>query len=98
MVQISFCETHTVELDPPSKFKEGPMSNPETTYDWQQPYTAAIWETDDLLMNGRIYEALSAVEQRRLSPVEVGSDEDRALTEADTGLQNLATGRTEKPA
>lgn len=74
------------------------MNNPETGYDWQQPYTAAIWETDNLLMNGRIHEALSAVELRRLSPVEVGSDEDRALTEADTGLQNLATGRTEKPA
>jgi hypothetical protein len=55
------------------------MNNPETTYDWQQPYTAAIWETDNLPMEGRIYEALSAVEERRLSPVEVGSDEDRAL-------------------
>jgi hypothetical protein len=73
------------------------MNNPETAYDWQQPYTAAIWETDDLLMEGRICEALSAVEERRLSPVEVGSDEDHALTEADTGIQGLITERTEKP-
>jgi hypothetical protein len=56
---------------------------------------AAIWETDDLLMDGRIYEALSAVEQRRLSPVEMNSDEDRALSEADTGIQTLITEKTE---
>jgi hypothetical protein len=74
------------------------MNNPETVYDWQRPYTAAIWETDNLLMEGRIGEALSAVEERRLSPVQVGSDEDRALTEADNGIQGLTTGRTEKPA
>jgi hypothetical protein len=43
------------------------MNNPEKTYDWQQPYTAAIWETDSLSITGRIYEALSAVEERRLS-------------------------------
>ncbi len=74
------------------------MNNPETAYDWQEPYTAAIWETDDLLVQGRIYEALSAVEERRLSPVEVGSEEDNALTEADTGIQLLITERTPKTA
>jgi hypothetical protein len=72
------------------------MNDPEKTYDWQQPYTAAIWETDNLSIKGRIYEALSAVQERRLSPVELGSDEDRALTEADTGIQSLITERTEK--
>jgi hypothetical protein len=72
------------------------MNNPEKTDDWQQPYTAAIWETDSLSITGRIYEALSAVEERRLSPVEPGSDEDRALTEADTGIQSLFTKGTEK--
>jgi hypothetical protein len=35
------------------------MNNPEKTYDWQQPYAAAIWEADNLLMEGRISEALS---------------------------------------
>jgi hypothetical protein len=74
------------------------MNNPETAYGWQEPYTAAIWETDDLLVKGRIYEALSAVEERRLSPVEVGSDEDHALMEADTGIQVLITEIAEKPA
>jgi hypothetical protein len=70
------------------------MNHPETAYDWQQPYTAAIWETDGLLMKRRIYAALSAVERRRLTSVEVGSDEDRALTEADNGIQVLITERT----
>ncbi len=70
------------------------MNHPETAYDWQQPYTAAIWETDGLLMKRRIYAAVSAVGRRRLSPVEVGSDEDQALTEADSGIQGLITEST----
>jgi hypothetical protein len=74
------------------------MNNPEKTYDWQQPYAAAIWETDNLLMEGRIGEALSAVEERRLSPVQVGCDEGHALAEADAGIQNLIAERTEKAA
>jgi hypothetical protein len=72
------------------------MNNPEKTYDWQQPYTAAIWETDNLLMEGRIGEALSAVEERRLSPVQVGSDEGHALAEADMGIQTLISERAGK--
>jgi hypothetical protein len=70
------------------------VNNPEKTYDWQQPYTAAIWETDNLLMEGRISEALSAVEERWLSPVQVGGDEGHALAEADAGIQSLITERT----
>jgi hypothetical protein len=48
-------------------------------------------------MKERIYEALSAAEERRLSTVEPGSEEDRALTEADNGIQGLITRKTEKP-
>jgi hypothetical protein len=47
-------------------------------------------------MLGRIYEALAAIEQRRLSPV-LDIAEDRALTAALEGLQKLITQRTEKP-
>jgi hypothetical protein len=39
------------------------MTNPET-YGWQAVYVRAILETDDLLITGRIYEAVSALEQR----------------------------------
>jgi hypothetical protein len=65
--------------------------NNQASYSGQEPYTAAIWETNELLMNGRIDKALCAVEQRRLSPVEANSDEDRALSEAETGIQRLIT-------
>ncbi len=72
------------------------MNNPQKTYDWQQPYPAAIWETDNLLMEGRISEALSAVEERRLSRGQVARDEGNALAEADAGIQSLMIERTEK--
>jgi hypothetical protein len=49
-------------------------------------------------MEARIGEALSAVDERRLSPVQVGSDEGHALAEADAGIRSLITERTEKAA
>jgi hypothetical protein len=73
------------------------MRKLETTYDWQQPYTAAIWETDNRLIKGRVCLALSTLERRRLSPVEPDSDEDRALASAETGLRLLITEGTGKP-
>jgi hypothetical protein len=42
----------------------------------------------------RIYEALAAIEQRRLTPVEPDGDEDRALTAAEEGLRCLIAERT----
>ena len=71
------------------------MTNPET-YGWQAVYVRSILETDDLLITGRIYEALSAIEQRRLSPVERNSDEDCALNEAEVGIKALITERTDR--
>jgi len=66
------------------------MINPEI-YGWQSVYVRAILETDDLLITGRIYEAISALEQRRLSPVENNSDEDFALNNAEAGIKALIT-------
>jgi hypothetical protein len=71
------------------------MTNPES-YGWQSVYVRAILESDDLLITGRIYEALSALEQRRLSPVESNSDEDRALKNAEAGIKALITERVER--
>jgi hypothetical protein len=71
------------------------MSNPEI-YGWQSVYAQAIPETDDLLLTGRIYEAISAIEQRRLSPVESNSDEDCALNDAEAGIKALITERTDR--
>jgi hypothetical protein len=44
------------------------MHDPET-YPWQTPYVSAILETDEDQMRGLLYEAIAAIEQRRLSPV-----------------------------
>ena len=71
------------------------MTNPEI-YGWQSVYAQAILETDDLLITGRIYEAISAIEQRRLSPVESNSDEECALNDAAVGIKALITERTDR--
>ena len=55
-------------------------------YTWQAAYQAAILETDNAAMSLRIYEALAAIEQRRISYLEPGSEEDRALEDAERGL------------
>jgi hypothetical protein len=62
-------------------------------YAWQEPYMAAVRETDDANMPGRILEATSAIEQRLLSPVEPGSEEDRAIQNAQRGLAALRAER-----
>jgi hypothetical protein len=72
------------------------MNYPETSYAWQHPYMVAVCETDNGLIMIRIYEALAAIEQRRLTPVEPASDEDRALVAADEGLRKLTTERAEE--
>jgi hypothetical protein len=71
------------------------MISPEI-YGWQSVCARAILETDDSLITGRIYEAISAIEQRRLSPVESNSDEDCALNDAELGIKALITERAER--
>jgi hypothetical protein len=58
-------------------------------YPWQDSYVKAALETDSSQIKLRIYEALSAIEQRRLSPVEPDSNEDRALRSAEDGIHAL---------
>ena len=66
------------------------MSNPGT-YSWQQTYLAAVLETDNDLMPLRIYEALAAIEQRLLSPID--GIEQKAVDDAQTGLLTLKAER-----
>jgi hypothetical protein len=58
------------------------------TYLWQTVYLAAVLETDSAAMPTRIYEAMAAIEQRRLSPMEAGDVEDRAMEDP----QNRTSG------
>jgi hypothetical protein len=71
------------------------MANSEI-YAWQWACVRATLEKDDLLITGRIHEAISAIEQRRLSPVESNSDEDCALNDAEIGIKALITERTDR--
>jgi len=62
-------------------------------YTWQAAYRAAIGETDTAAMPVRIYEALAAIEQRRLSDLEPGSEEERALENAERAVLALKAER-----
>jgi hypothetical protein len=62
-------------------------------YSWQAAYQAAVLETDDAAMSLRIYEALAAIEQRRLSYLEIDEEENRALERAEQGLLALKAER-----
>jgi hypothetical protein len=65
----------------------------EERYPWHAAYQTAILETDDAAISLRIYEALAAIEQRRLSYLEIGGEEERALEDAERGLLTLKTAR-----
>jgi hypothetical protein len=62
------------------------MKKPQ--YGWREPYVYAVLETDPKLKIGQILEAVAAIEQRRLSPVET-EDERRSLENAWEGVQVL---------
>jgi hypothetical protein len=71
---------------------------------WFETYLNAICETDDTKKAGRILEARSALEERLLSPVKPGSEEETAIKGAQRGLRILtaerivrANGRIEDP-
>jgi hypothetical protein len=66
----------------------------QANYLWQAAYMAAVYETDDSLMEGRILEARAALEQRLLSPVE--GEEYRAIKNAERALEVLRAERVHK--
>ena len=72
------------------------MNIPHALFLWQEAYIRAVRETDDSVTMGRIYEALAAIGQRRLTPV-TNEDELVALITAEADLQSMITERTNKP-
>jgi hypothetical protein len=68
------------------------MSKP-SMYLWQDAYAFAVLEIDDALMPTRIYEALAAIEQRLLSPIEAGCEEHKAIENAQRALLALQIER-----
>jgi hypothetical protein len=76
----------------PTPWKEGSMNQPRT-YLWLPAYLSAVLETDNALMPTRIYEALAAIEQRLLSPIE--ADEYKEIENAQRGLLTLKVERVD---
>jgi hypothetical protein len=68
----------------------------EERYLWDAAYQAAILETDDTAISLRIYEALAAIEQRRLSYLDINEEEERALEDAERGLLALKAERIDQ--
>jgi hypothetical protein len=64
-----------------------------TNYLWFESYMNAICETDETRKAGRILEARSALEERLMSPVKAGSDEEKAIKNAQKGLTILTAER-----
>jgi hypothetical protein len=58
-------------------------------YLWQEVYMSAVLEIDDALMPTRICEALAAIEQRLLSPIDEGCEEHKAIENAQRALLTL---------
>lgn len=64
-------------------------------YSWRECYVHAVLETDPELKFAKIFDAISAIEQRRLSPIE--TDQERwELENADQGIQALISERALK--
>ena len=59
-----------------------------SNYAWRECYVHAILETDPRLRFTQICEAIAAIEQRRLNPVEAGHERCE-LARADEGIQAL---------
>ena len=58
-------------------------------YLWQHDYIAALAETDREKQRQRVYQAIVAIEQRRLSPLDPGSEEYQAIDSAEHALNRL---------
>jgi hypothetical protein len=63
-------------------------------YWWEVPYILAILQTAEPSMHNAIFEAIAAMEQRRMTPVNAA--EEVALAGAEAGLQLLIGERTAK--
>lgn len=61
-------------------------------FSWQDDYIAALAETDPAKQRQYVYRAMAAIEQRRLSPLEPGSEEHQAIERAERALAILKRG------
>jgi hypothetical protein len=64
-------------------------------YLWQDDYIRALAETDPKKQLRLVYNATVAIEQRRLCPVEPGSEEAQAIERAEKALAILKRSLSE---
>jgi hypothetical protein len=64
-------------------------------YLWQDDYIATLVETDPAKQLRQVYHAMGAIEQRRLSPLEPGSEEHQAIERAEKALEILKRNLSE---
>ena len=69
------------------------MKKPQ--YAWREPYVYAVLETDPKLKFGQVCEAVAAIEQRRLSPID-SDDERRELENVWDGVRALISENSMK--
>jgi hypothetical protein len=62
-------------------------------YAWQEPYLRAVQETDDSKIPGHLLEAIAAIEQRLLSPINKNSLEYKAIENTRRGIEVLRAER-----
>lgn len=77
-------------------FSVGGRGDMNGSYGWQTAYLAAVCETDDAMMMGRILEARASIEQRLLAPIEEESLEYRELLAAKKALETLHSERVQR--
>jgi hypothetical protein len=65
------------------------LTEDRAVYLWQDDYIAALAEMDPEKRRESVYKAVVAIEQRRLSPLEPGSEEYQALERAERALELL---------
>ena len=64
-------------------------------YLWQGDYIRALAETDPAKQRRLVYHATVAIEQRRLTPLEPGSEEAQAIERAEKALGMLKRNLSE---
>ena len=60
-----------------------------SSYSWQEPYLEAVKENDSSKLFHHLLEAIAAIEQRLLSPIDVNSDEYRQIETTRRGISEL---------
>jgi hypothetical protein len=83
----------SVEVKSRNKSNFGLLVMAQSIFAWQQPYLDAVQETNDSKLPHHLLEAIAAVEQRLLSPIDKDSLEYKAIESTRRGIEILRAER-----